>query len=445
MRNTLIGCLLLTGLTASASAAEVSLQEALRAAVANRPAVLAARAKADGATATVAEARSSWLPHLTLHERYLRTDEPAGSLFVALNQERNVMSDPGYDLVDPGEQDDFETRLQLTQTLYDPVVDYGLRRARIAGQAAAAEAVWSAEEASFAAFRAYLDVQHAAAALAWVESSRQEAAEIARLAGEQRTAGVGLKADELRATVQLAEARRRELAARNDLTLACRRLALAMGQPGSEVRIAAPLAEQSLPIVESAPAQTTRADLRALALQIEAAEQAIGQSRADWLPRLGVSAHYAWHDEDRPFGAEAESWAVGAGLSWELFDGLRRSATTARATAERRELEARLIDARREQDFHLEEARLRAEEARLQRDSARQAVLEASESHRLLQQRFEAGLADLADLLAAQSALDRSRFDAVGAESRLLLALGNIHFQAGRFLQAFLPGEELPR
>jgi outer membrane protein TolC len=188
-----------------------------------------------------------------------------------------------------------------------------------------------------------------------------------------------------------------------------------------------------------------RADLRALELQAGTADLFVRQGRAEWLPRLDVSAHYAWHDEGQPFGGDAEAWAFGAGLSWELFDGLRRQATTTRAGAEQRAAQARLAEARREQSFRLEEARLRAEEARMQQLSARQAISAATESQRLVQQRFEAGLADLADLLAAQSALDRTRYDATGAESRRLLALGNVHFQAGRFLQAFLPGEEAPK
>lgn len=444
MKRLFICCLFSTLALEPCFAAELTLQDALRAAVANRPAAQAARAQAAAATAAISEARSGWLPHLTASERYLRTDEPAGSLFAALNQERNVMTDPGYDLVDPGEQDDFETRLQLTQTLYDPAIDFSLRQARTAGEAAAADAAWIAEEAAFAAFQAYLDVQQAAAALAWVESSRQEAAEIARLAGERRQAGIGLKADELRAGVLLAEARRRELAARNDLTLARRRLALAIGQPDGEEEIAAPLDEQGFPAA-TAPNIDQRADLQSLSLHVESAGLAVSRSKADWLPRMGVTAHYAWHDEDNPFGGDAEAWAVGAGLEWELFDGLRRSSATTRAMAEQQALEARLVDARREREFRLGEARLRAEEARLQRDSAREAVTAAEESRRLLQQRFETGLLDLADLLAAQSALDRARFDAVGAETRHLQALGNIHFQAGRFLQAFLPGEAIPQ
>jgi outer membrane protein TolC len=234
------------------------------------------------------------------------------------------------------------------------------------------------------------------------------------------------------------------LASSNDLVLARRRLALAIGRPGGEEGIAAPLEEQSLPVSPEA-AVNERADLQALAFQVQSADLAVSGSEADWLPRLDVSATYAWHDEDQPFGSDAEAWAVGAGLRWELFDGLRRSSATARATAEQQAIAARLEDARREQQFRLEEARLRAEEARLQQASARQAVMAADESRRLLQQRFETGLADLADLLAAQSALDRARHDAVGAESRRLLALGNIHFQSGRFLQVFLPGEEVSK
>lgn len=354
------------------------------------------------------------------------------------------MADPSYDLVDPDDQDDFETRLQLTQTLYDPAVDYGLQQARTAGQSAAADAAWRAEEAAYAAFQAYLGVQQATAALDWVESSRQEAEEIARLAGERRQAGTGLKADELRARVQLAEAQRRELTARNDLSLARRRLALATGRPDGEVGIAAPLDESSIPLAPE-PNVARRADLQALSLRLASSGLVVSRSKADWLPRVGLTAHYAWHDDEMPFGADAESWAVGAGLSWELFDGLRRRAATARAMAEQQGAAARLDEARREQQFRLAEARLRAEEARLQRESAREAVVAADESRRLLQQRFATGLADLADLLAAQSALDRARFDAVGAESRHLLALGNIHFQAGSFLQTFLPGEEVPQ
>lgn len=442
MRTALLTCLLLSLTVLPSGAAEVTLAEALRAAVTNRPLAREARARAAEAEAAVGEARSAWLPKVTVSELFTRTAEPAGNLFIALNQGRDVMGTPGYDFSDPAPRSDFETRLQLDQTLYDPAVDYTLRQARSTALGAAAGAAWSAEEAAFAAYRAYLGVQQAAAAVEATAANRRECEEIARLAGERRQAGIGLKADELRAGVQLAEARRRELAAANDLTLARRRLALATGAVDREVDIAAPLDEAQLPEARES-AIAGRADLAALEHQRATAALAVAGSRAAWLPSLQLSARQSWHAEDGPSGADDQSWTVGAGLRWELFDGLRRGAASARARAGEEAAEARLAEEQRAARLKLDEARLRADEAALQLASARQAVSAAEESQRLLGQRYEAGLADLADLLATQNALAAARADAVGAAALRLLSLGNVAFQGGRFLATYLPGEEL--
>jgi len=100
------------------------------------------------------------------------------------------------------------------------------------------------------------------------------------------------------------------------------------------------------------------------------------------------------------------------------------------------------LEATRQARFQVEEAQLRAKEAEENLETARQSVSEAEESRRLLEDRYSAGLVDFGELLAAQTALDRSRLAAVTAESRLLLALGNIRMQSGTFLQSLLPCEE---
>ena len=55
---------------------------------------------------------------------------------------------------------------------------------------------------------------------------------------------------------------------------------------------------------------------------------------------------------------------------------------------------------------------------------------------------YDEGLTNMADLLSAQTALEKARFDALRADNQLLLALGNILFQQGTFVQSFLPSEE---
>lgn len=441
MRRLVFLALWLCLVPAMAGAEAVAIEQALREAVTARPFVAAARERAVAAESAAGEARSRYLPRVTLGEHLTWTDEPAGSLFISLNQEDLALSSSADRYNFPPARKDFETRLSLEQPLFDPDIAYGRRRAEKGAEAARAGAVWSSEEAAFAAFRAYLEVQRAQAALAWTESSRREAEELLRLTAERRDAGVGLKSDWLRARVQLADAERRQTTVGNDLVIARRGLALAMGRTGEEVMIADPVPAERL-TGEEPPLLLRRADLQALRLEADAATLAWRQSRAAWLPRAGLSAAYALHDAELPFGTDAASWTVLAGLEWELFDGRRRAHGQTRAAAEQRAAAARSLEATRQADFRLEEARLRAAESRQNLAIARQAVAEAEESQRLLRERYGAGIADLADLLAAQAALDRARFDAVDAETRLVLALGNIHFQGGTFLSTLLPAEE---
>jgi outer membrane protein TolC len=252
---------------------------------------------------------------------------------------------------------------------------------------------------------------------------------------------VGLKADVLRARVFLSEANQRVVMAQNDLAIARRRLALSMGRAGGEVDIARLLTPEAF-VNAGTGVPAERADLQALSLSAEEAGLAYQQSRAAYLPRFGLSASYGLHDGEVPFGTEADAWTLRAGLTWELFDGLRRPFASDRAAARREAAESRRLEAERQARFDKEQAQLRAEEAKKNLKTATEAVTEAEESHRLVLQRYDAGLADLSDLLGAQTALDRARFDVVDSRSRYLLALGNIRFQTGTFVKALLPSEE---
>ncbi|MHB1398030.1 MAG: TolC family protein [Trichloromonadaceae bacterium] len=441
--SVLISLLLLSLAAARPLQAEpVDLPTVLRSALSARPFAQAASAEAEAAAAAVGEAKSRYLPRLTLSENFQLTDEPGGSLFIALNQQ-NLQLSPSADPYNfPPSRRDFETRLTLDQPLFDLEIGYGRKRAEKAAEAAQAAASWSGEEAAFAGFRAYLQLQQADGAQAWAVSSRQLAEEVHRLAEERRASGVGLKADALQAAVALAEARQREASAASDQEIARLALALAMGRSGGELRLAAPITPELFAQLPN-PQPGARADLSAMARQSEAAELAYRQSRSDYLPRAGLSASYALHDSSVPFGAEAESYRLMAGLRWELFDGLRRSKASEVAAANQRSAQLRSLEATRQAGFDLEEAKARAAVAQLNLQTARQAALQAEEGRRLLQERYAAGLSELAELLAAQAALDRARFGVVEGETRLLLGLGAIRFQSGQFVQSLLPAEEI--
>jgi len=439
-RYLLLTLLAMFFLVSTTAAEPVSLDTAVRSALAHRPFLQQAQAEAQAATSAASAVAGGFLPQISLQERYVRSNEPGTSLFIALNQESLVLSPTADPYNHPPVRQDFETRLQLEQTVFDSNLIYGTKAARRQAEAARSRASWSREESVFAAFQAYLGVQWAQGACAWAQSSLSEADEILRLSELRQQSGVGLKSDVLRARVLQAEAQRRYLRSTNDQILARRRLALAMGLEQGEIEIAGPLDPEQF--LDDAATPAPRADLDALRLQSAAASarQSAGTA-ATWLPRVGVGASYASHDPDQPFGLDSNSWMIHGALTWDLFSGLSQYNAAKGASYQVQAAEQALREATRSVELQREEAQLRAEEAKLQYETSLRAMAAAEESHHLLRERFASGLTDLSDLLGMQAALDRARADRVEAEVGLVLARGQQLFQNGRFLHKVLADE----
>ena len=422
------------------AASAITLSEALRLGLQQNPGQLSMQADTRAAEAAAREAASQALPRVVLSENLLWTNEPGGSLFISLNQQRLKLSPTADAYNDPPPRSDFESRLALVQPLYNPDIGYARKRAERQADAAAAQEEHGREQLSFAILGAFLQVQHAEANRSWVDSSLREAQEILRITETREESGLGLKAETLSARVQLSESEQLRISAENAVELARRNLALQTGSDAEQLGIDGPLtSDRLLPLPEGETLQ--RADLRALALRQSAAQLAEQQSRAAWLPRLGLAASYALHDQDIPFGADASSWTIQAGLTWELFDGFSRREATSRAAAEWHSLSLQQQQARREANFALQQARLKVKESQQQLAASHAGQTAAEESYRLLLERYQNGLTSLADLLTAQTRLERSRAGQASKNTGLLLALAEVHLAQGPLLDKLL-GEE---
>lgn len=420
---------------------EFSLTQALELALARHPGLEAARQGVVAAEGVAGEAASRLQPRVTVGESLYYTDEPAGSMFISLNHEKLAVSNNADLYNQPPARNDFETKVEVTQPLYDSDLGYGRKRAEQAIKVSRLQAGFNAESVAFGVFRAYLEVQRATAALAWAEAREREAGEVLRLARERQEAGVGLKAETLRAEVQGAQVRQQSLSARNDVTLARQSLAVAMGSEATEVGISGPLGVEFFPPGLDGDAGR-RDDLLALGAQEKGAELAYEQSQAAYLPKAGLKAGYSLHDRV-PLGMENRSWTVQAALTWELFDGQSRAYAAARSLAEQLAARSRRLEQERRVGLGVREADLRAEEAGQQRLTAKLAVAQAEESYRLYLSRYEAGLSSLADLLAAQRELTQAGYAVVAAEIGELAAVGNRFYQRGQFLRAAGKEKEL--
>ena len=245
--------------------------------------------------------------------------------------------------------------------------------------------------------------------------------------------------------VAVATAEGAKVTAENRLELARRGLGLVMGEPGAPpVDVIGPPPEFPDPDMggEGEAGATGRADLRASALRVENAGSNVRLRQSQYLPDVGFAAAYQVDAEDSPFAPDNRSWRVGVGLTWNLFDGMRREAELGKAAAERRRAQAYHRGMRDQAAFEAVQADLGVKEATRRGEIARAALASAEEGVRLLKSRYENHLGRMVDLLDAQTALDTARAARIRAENDVRLSRAQRLYASGGLLSFAAPSEE---
>jgi cobalt-zinc-cadmium efflux system outer membrane protein len=181
--------------------------------------------------------------------------------------------------------------------------------------------------------------------------------------------------------------------------------------------------------VEFDPA--ARADLRARAAAVDAAESARTKARLSWLPSLDAFASYSIHGQDF-LSDSGDDWTVGVALRWDVFTGLRRPAEAERAGAELRAAELEYRQGLREARGEVRRARRAVASAREAVEASRAAREAAREGRDLLRRRFEEGLATAADLLQAEARATAMAVRAVDALAGYHVAVARLRFARAR-------------
>ena len=432
----------------AASAMEaVDFRQAVARALSNNAFVSAAGEDAVAARRDAEAARGHLLPAVRFDEKFVRTTVPAEAFGIKMNQEKLLASDFAdvRNFNSPPPRNDFIATLSLEQPLFAPKAYIGYGIAKVEADAKGQDLYRRKEEAVFRVLVAVLDVVTARQFVEVAGQAFSDAREHLRIAESLEAAGMGLASDALRAKVSVASAESAKVTAENRLELARRRLALAMGEPGAPpVDVTGPPPEFPDPgrSGESGTVATGRADLRASSLRVANAVRSVRLRRSGYLPEVGLAAAYQVDAEDTPFSSDNRSWRVGVGLTWNLFDGMRREAEVGKAIAERRRAQAFDRGIRDQAAFEAAQADLGVKEATLREEIARAALASAEEGVRLLKSRYENHLGRMVDLLDAQTALDGARADRIRAENDVRLSRAQRLYASGELLSFAAPSEE---
>jgi outer membrane protein TolC len=431
-----------------ASAMEsVDFSQAVARALANSAYVQAAAEEANAARSDADAARGHLLPSVRFDEKFVRTTVPAEAFAFKMNQEKLLQSDFSdvNNFNNPPPRNDFIGTLWFEQALFSPKAFHGYGMAKVEADAKGQDLYRRKEEAVYRVVAAVLDVVTARQFVDVAEQGLSDTREHLRIAESLEGAGMGLTSDVLRAKVAVASAEGAKVAAANRLELARRRLALAMGEPGAPpVDVTGPLPEfpDPAPPLDNGSVTSSRADLLASSLRVANAGSNVDLRKSGYLPEVGLAGGYQVDAEDSPFSADNRSWKVAVGLTWNLFDGLRREAEVGKAVADRRRAEANDRGMRDQAAFEAAQAELGVKEATLRAEIARTALASAEEGVRLLKARYENRLGRMVDLLDAQTALDAARAARIRSENDVRFSRAQRLYASGGLLSQVAPNDE---
>lgn len=195
---------------------------------------------------------------------------------------------------------------------------------------------------------------------------------------------------------------------------------------------AADLETAAANVVAAAPG----AERKALSFRIGAAEAREAAAAAASRPQVAFGGGY---DVARPnprifprAGRWEDSWDASINLSWTLWDGGRRSADRAEASASTRAVKARLSEFERQVAFELQQRRLELESATAAIEAATDGVRSAAETKRVVGERYRAGVVTSTDVMDAELALLQAELDRTRALAATKLSQARLERAAAR-------------
>jgi outer membrane protein TolC len=437
-RVCLVGCLgwiAVWPVTIAGAQERLSLAQAVAAAVQANPEIAAAEAATHQAEQQIAQARAGWLPRIDFSQSWQRGNQPVFVFGSLLAQRQFGETDFVLRaLNDPAPVTNSRSAFSIEQTLFDGGrTRAAVRRASLETATARASARQARNDLDLATTRAYGQVLRDSAERRAAESGVSASEEDTRTAEARRDAGTGTEADVLAMRVHHAALSARAIDAASAERIARADLNRLMNAPFDRewsVEEPTPTAGAAVDVTQLANvAMRLRPEIEQAAVRRDLSRVLRQSARAALLPGLIAHGGYEWNDGIR--AGPASSWMAGASLRVSLFAG---GSDVARVR------EASYGQTRAEAEYARAEASVRLEvltavellgAARARQEVGRAAVMHARESHRMIRDRYEAGIAPAADVIRAATAVLDAESQRIGALVDLIVGEATLRRAVG--------------
>ena len=415
---------------------QLTLTQAVEIALRTNPSMKVTAAGRQLADAQLQEARTGRWPSLQAAETFTSSNNPVFVFGTLLEQGRFGPDNFAIDSLNhPNAINNFRSALTLRLPLFDQrQTETRTAQARIAQQEADQQTEMAAQQLRFAVIRTFYGLLLAQARLEVSDEAVKTAEADVKRARDIFESGLVVQSDLLAAEVQLSEFRQQQIQAKGDLITAMAALNTAMGLPVDSPRQPlGQLVERAFPTqtVETLSEQALqdRPDYQRAVLSARASEVRSRGARGEWLPR--VDAFVTAGASGRYVAGGSGDYAAGASVTFNVFDAGRKARIDQSRAAE--------SIANAEQEQLANQIRFEVMRAYQQYVSARermavvaQITAQATETLRMVQDRYHAGLTTITELLRAQTALVRARSDVLAARYDQYVGYANVLLAAGR-------------
>ena len=422
----------------------LTLSSAVEQALKNNPLIRIALSGREIADAQLREARAGWFPLLQLGETFTRGNNPVFVFGSLLEQSRfGPQNFQISSLNNPEPLSNFRTAINLRQALFDQLQTYTrVTQARLGQKQADLQKAMVEQQVRFEVIRTYYGVLVAHAKKAVAEEAVAMADSDVKRIHDKFQNGLVVESDLLAAEVQMAEFRQQLIEAQGDVAVAYAALNTALGLPvDTSQKLTEELMDKRFEVVKQEElipvALLHRPDFIQSGYNVQLSKEGVVGAKREYLPRLDLVGNYGMSGKDLSSGSS--DYAIGASVTFNIFDA-GRSARISKARAAQSVATA-------EQENLANQIRLEVVRAYQQYVSARerlvvagQVIGQATETHRIVQNRYRQGLTIITEVLRAETALVRARLNLLAARYDHYVSYAHVLLSIGKLtdIQPFL-------